>query len=154
MAAKYRLHQQMPNVNGTVLWYAKAAVDNVGNYGTYLRNRYWKTRALQPVMPFIDGKAPKKPRKVKTLMTEDGYMLFWTAPKGSGWKDKAVKYVVYRFEKDEEVNLSDPSKIVSITANTWYRMPYNDGSSKYKYVVTALDRMSNESSGVVKKVNL
>ena len=37
LPAKMRLHQQLPAVKGTVLWYAKAAVDNVGNYGTALR---------------------------------------------------------------------------------------------------------------------
>ena len=53
MNAKYRLHQQMKNVKGTVLWYAKAAVDNVGNYGTALRDYYWRTPVLQPDMSFI-----------------------------------------------------------------------------------------------------
>ena len=50
--AKMKLHRQMKNVQGTVLWYAKAAVDNVGNYGTSLRNNYWRRPALQPLMPF------------------------------------------------------------------------------------------------------
>ncbi len=154
MDAKFKLHRQMPNVGGTVLWYAKAAVDNVGNYGSMLRGKYWRYRALQPTMPFIDDRSPKKPRKVKTAMTDDGFMLFWTAPKGSGWKDKAVKYVVYRFGQDEKVNLSDPSKIVSVTSRTYYKLPYTDGKTKYVYVVTALDRMSNESHGVVAKVKL
>ena len=154
MAAKFRLHRQMPNVSGTVLWYAKAAVDNVGNYGTNLRNNYWRYRALQPTMPFIDNKSPKKPRKVKMVKTDDGPMLFWTEPKGSGWKDKAVKFVVYKFEADEKVNLADVSKIVSMTTKNFYRLPYKDGKTKVTYVVTALDRMSNESDGVAVKVKL
>ena len=154
MAAKFKLHRQMPNVSGTVLWYAKAAVDNVGNYGTNLRNNYWRYRALQPTMPFIDNKSPKKPRKVKMVKTDDGPMLFWTEPKGSGWKDKAVKFVVYKFESDEKVNLADVSKIVSMTTKNFYRLPYKDGKTKVTYVVTALDRMSNESDGVAVKVKL
>ena len=154
MGAKFRLHKQMPNVKGTVLWYAKAAVDNMGNYGSNLRGNYWRYRALQPEMPFIDDKAPAKPKKVKSVMTNSGLVLFWTAPKGSKWKDKAVKYVIYRFGDKEKINLADPSKIVSITTNTHYKLPYNNGSTKYKYVVTALDRMSNESKGVVVKVKL
>ena len=32
--------------------------------------------------------------------------------------DKAVRYVVYRFNNDEKVNLNDPSHIVEITTNT------------------------------------
>ena len=38
LPAKHRLHQQMNNVQGTVLWYAQTAADNVGNIGHTLRN--------------------------------------------------------------------------------------------------------------------
>lgn len=152
--AKYDLHKQMANVDGAVLWYAKAAVDNVGNYSTWLRKNAWKYPALQPSMPFIDKKAPKKVRKVKPVWTEDGYVLFWTAPKGKGWKNEAVKYVVYCFKKGEKVDISDPSKIVAITSNTFYKMNYINGSKKHTFVVTALDRMHNESKMKKKKVKL
>lgn len=152
--AKYALHRQLPNVDGTVLWYAKAAVDNVGNYGTMLRNKYWKTPALQPLMPFIDGKAPKKPRKVKPVWTNDGLILFWQAPKAKKWSDEVTKYVVYKFGKKEKINLDDASKIVKVTSDTKLKLPYTDGTKRYTYVVTSLDRMSNESSGVKKKVKL
>lgn len=149
MPAKYKLHNEMNNVKGTVLWYAKAAVDNIGNYGMVLRNSYWKNPALQPEMPFIDDKAPKKVRKMKVINTEDGPVLFWTAPKGKGWKDEAVKYVVYRFGQGEQVNTNDPSKIVAITYNTFYNIKEN---GRAVYVVTALDRMSNESKGKKKRI--
>ena len=154
MPAKYALHKQMHNVNGTVLWYAKAVVDNVGNYGTMLRNVNWKYPALQPRMPFIDGKAPKKVKKLKPVWTKDGYVLFWTEPKGKNWKDKAVKYVVYRFARNEKVVIDDVTKIVAITTDTYYKLPYDDGKTQYTYVVTALDRMQNESKGSKKKVRL
>ncbi len=154
MPAKYLLHQQMNHVQGTVLWYAKAVVDNTGNYGMALRNAYWRYPALQPLMPFIDKKSPKKPKKVKPVWTHDGYILFWTAPKAKKWDDIANKYVVYRFAKGEKVNFDDPSKIVTITYQTFYRLPYEHGTDQYTYVVTALDRMSNESKGVKKKIKL
>lgn len=152
MPAKYLLHQQMPNVDGTCLWYAKAVVDNVGNYGNVLRNVYWKTPALQPLMPFIDHKAPKKPRKLKTLMIEGDHVLFWTAPRGKGWQDEAVKYVVYRFENGEEINLNNTGNIISVTDKTFCKLIEKQGRSVY--VVTALDKMSNESKGSKKKVKL
>jgi uncharacterized lipoprotein YddW (UPF0748 family) len=154
LPAKMRLHNELPAVKGTVLWYAKATVDNVGNYGSLLRERYWRTPALQPAMPFIDGKAPKKVRKVKPVWTADGYVLFWTAPKGKGWKDEATKYVVYRFGTKEKVNIADAGKIVAITTQPFLKLPYDDGKTKYTYVVTALDRLQNESGAVKKKVKL
>ena len=154
MPAKFALHSQLPNVNGTVLWYAKAAVDNVGNYGTMLRNKYWRYPALQPRMPFIDSKAPKKPKKVKPVWTRDGYILFWTKPNAKHWDDEVHKFVVYRFEKGEKISLDDPTKIVTITDNEYYKLPYVDGKKRYTYVVTSLDRMSNESKAVKKKLKL
>ena len=153
-AAKQQLHEQVPAVQGTVLWYAKAAVDNTGNYGTNLRQQYWRYPALQPQMPFLDKKAPKKPRSLCPVWTNDGYLLFWTAPKAKDWGDEATRYVVYRFAKGEKVNTEDPSHIIAITADTWLKLPYVNGSQKYTYVVTALDRMQNESKGAKKNVKL
>ncbi len=149
LAAKVQLRSQMRNVQGAVLWYAKAAVDNIGNYGTSLRSTYWRYPALQPQMPFIDGKAPKKVRKPKVINTqEDGNVLFWREPKGKGWKNQAVRYVVYRFNNGEPINTEDPSHIVAITPNTFYRLPARSQHSTY--VITALDQLSNESK--IKKV--
>lgn len=154
VAAKHKLHEQCKNVDGTVLWYAKAAVDNYDRYGVFLRNYYWKSPALQPLMPFIDDKAPKKPRKLKTHQNSTNLLLTWMAPKGNGWKDEAVKYVVYQFKPGESVDISDPSHIVSLTNHQSLETVKPAESGKYIYVVTALDRMSNESEIAKKKVKV
>ena len=88
------------------------------------------------------------------MWTADGYILFWIAPKVKDEMDKAVRYVVYRFNNDEKDNLNDPSHIVEITTNTFYKLPYENGKTKYRYVVTALDRLHNESKAVKKKIKL
>ena len=146
MARKMDLHAMMPRVKGTVLWYAKAAVDNVGNYGTKLRTNYWRYPALPPTMKSIDNKAPKKPRKVKVIDIEGQKVLFWTAPKGDGWKDAAVKYAIYRFNQGEKVDVDNTSKLVAITGETHYELPAAAEGSRCVYAVTALDRVQNESS--------
>ena len=113
-----------------------------------LKNVYWKYPALVPQMKYIDGKAPKKVRKMKFLAFEDGIVLFWKAPKGKDWSNKAVKYVVYKFVKGEKINIDDPSKIVAITSDEFYKIPASaiKPGEKHYYVVTALDRLSNESN--------
>ena len=146
MARKMELHTQMPRIKGTVLWYAKAAVDNVGNYGTKLRTNYWRYPALQPTMKSIDSKAPKKPRKVQVIDVEGQKVLFWTAPKGEGWKDAAVKYAIYRFNQGEKVDISNTSKLVAITGETHYELPAAEEGRRCVYAITALDRVQNESS--------
>ena len=154
LPAKMRLHQQMPNVKGTVLWYAKAAVDNVGNYGSTLRDYYWRRPALQPDMSFIDKKTTNKVRGLKRVWTNEGYVLFWTAPKGKNWQTTAIRYVVYQFAKGEKVDINDASKIVAITSNTFWKLPYKDGKTKYTYAVTALNRLQNESKVCKKTIRL
>lgn len=145
--AKFALHREMNNVKGTVLWYAKAVVDNVGNYQNVLRNNYWKHPALQPLMPYIDKDAPNKVKKLKSLLVNGNKVLFWTKPKGKGWKDEAVKYVVYEFSKGEKIDLQKSSHIRAITTDTFYKISSESHESNLAsiFVVTALDRMSNES---------
>ena len=153
LPAKHLLHQQMNNVKGTVLWYAKTAADNVGNIGHTLRDYYWRYPALPPSMPFLDDKAPKAVKSLKFAWTAEGPKLIWKAPKAKKWGDAVEKFVVYRFEKGEKVDLDDASKIVKITCEPQYSVPYVKGS-KATYVVTALDRVGNESKGKKKAVKL
>ena len=154
LIAKMNLERSLPNVSGSCMWYGEVFANNKGNYAEAIHQLYFKHPALQPLMPFIDGKAPGKVKKLKPVWTEDGYILFWTAPKAKSEMDEAVKYVVYRFAKGESVDLDDASHIVTITPDNFYKLPYEDGSERYVYVVTALDRLQNESSAVKKKVKL
>ena len=153
LPAKHRLHGQMKNVKGTVLWYAKTAADNVGNIGHTLRDYYWHYPALPPMMTFMDNKAPKGVGSLKFQWTEQGPVLSWKAPKGKKWGDVANRFVVYRFEKGEKVNLEDASKILMVTYGTSFKVPYVE-NSKPTFVVTALDRVGNESKGKKKAVKL
>ncbi len=154
MERKMNLMRSLPNIDGSCQWYAKAVVDNKGNYATMLQQYYHRYPALQPSMPWIDTKAPKKIRKLTTLWTEDGYMLFWRAPKGTDEMNKARQYVVYRFAEDERIDLDYAENIVAITTTPFYKLPYVDGTTEYTYVVTALDRLHNESKKVKLKVKL
>ena len=127
---------------------------NEGNYATALQQKYHRTPALQPLYPFIDDKAPRAPRSLKAMWMPDGYYLFWTAPKAKGEMDVARNYVVYRFAKGERIDLYDPSHIVAITPLTLFKLPYKARHEEYTYVVTALDRLQNESKGKKVKVKL
>lgn len=151
---KMALERAYQTIGGSCQWPASAVVENAGKYRDALVQEYHKYPALVPVFDFMDDKAPGKVRKVKKVWTEDGYMLFWTAPKAKDEMDRAVQYVVYRFDGKEKVNIDDASHIVAITRNNFYKLPYDDGKTKYRYVVTALDRLYNESKSVSKKVKL
>ena len=151
---KMALERAYQTIGGSCQWPASAVVENAGKYRDALVQEYHKYPALVPVFDFMDDKAPGKVRKVKKVWTEDGYMLFWTPPKAKDEMDRAVQYVVYRFDDKEKVNIDDASHIVAVTRNNFYKLPYKDGKNKYRYVVTALDRLHNESKSVSKKVKL
>lgn len=151
---KMALQRAYQTIGGSCQWPASAVVENAGKYRDALVREYHKYPALMPAFDFMDDQAPGKVRKLKKAWTADGYMLFWTAPKAKDEMDRAVQYVVYRFGAREKVNLDDPSHIVAITRDNFYKMPYENGKTKHRYVVTALDRLHNESKSVGKKVKL
>ncbi len=164
MEAKYALQRGEEGIVGSCQWYSAALVRNEGGYADKLRAGYHAAPALQPLFPFMDDEAPKKVSKLKALWMPDGYYLFWTAPKSKNPNSKKYKlkdrmnevwqYVVYRFEKNEKINLEDPSHIVAVTSQTMLKLPYYKGRTQYIYVVTALDRLHNESKAVKKKIKL
>lgn len=151
---KYDLQRQLPNVQGSCQWYAKAAVDNAG-YAQTLRTVYHRSPALQPLYPWLDKKAPRKVRRPKVVWTSDGPVLFWSAPRRS--KDEMQRprhYVVYAFGPGEKVNTDNPEKIVAITTEPFVRLNYTGGQTRWQFVVTAVDRVGNESKANTKKVKL
>lgn len=151
---KMALERAYQTIGGSCQWYAQVVEDNVGHYRDALTQNYFKYPAIVPAFRFMDKKSPKKVKKLKDVWTSDGLMLFWAAPKAKTEMDKAVQYVVYRFANHEHVDLDDPSHIVKITNMTSCKLPYQDGKTKYRYIVTSLDRLHNESKVVSEKVKL
>lgn len=153
-APKLDLARTTRGIGGNCFWYSAALADNVGNYAYELQEDFHLFPALQPAMPFIDDKAPDKPRKCKAIWMKDGYYLFWTAPKAKREMDRARQYVIYCFRKGEKLNLEKTENILAITNKTLFKLPYQNGKEKFVYVVTALDRLHNESKGRAIKVKL
>ena len=151
---KMKWQRSFQTIGGSCQWPASAVVENLGSYRTQLVSAYHKYPALPPVFSFMDKDAPGKVKKLKPVWTADGYILFWTAPKYTDEMQRAVQYVIYRFEAGQRVNIDDATKIVKVTRNTFYKLPYDNGKKKYTYVVTALDRLHNESKIVKKSIKL
>ena len=151
MRIKYDLQRALAHVQGSCQWYAAAVVNNPGNYRTMLEKVYHSTPALQPLMPFIDSKAPGKPRNVNAATyAMTGTILSWEAPKAKKEMDKARHYVVYRFKQGEKINLNSAENIIAVTQDTRLTLPsVRRGTT---IVVTALDRLHNESKPVKVKL--
>lgn len=154
LTRKMRMERRLPNVGGNCFWPANEILWDNGGVADSLKRNYHRYPALIPAYTHMHNKAPEEVKKLKTEWTADGYILHWQAEQSKTNPELANYFVVYRFDNKETVDLSNPAKIVKITRNCFYKLPYDDGKVKYKYVVTAVDRFHNESSGKSKKVKL
>ena len=151
---KMQLQRSYESIGGSCQWPASAVVDNAGGYATALTNEYHRWLSLQPAFPFIDSNAPDKVRGLNVIRTEKGPVLLWTPPRYKNEMNRPIKYVVYRFSRGEKIDLDDATKIVGFTQNTFFLLANEDGNTKYTFVVTALDRLHNESKGQKQKITL
>ena len=98
------------------------------------------TIAIPPTMPWLGSLAPVAP-DATIVRRGNTASLSWN--KGLNISG-SLKFLVYRFSKNEAINLEDATKIIALTQSNSFNDEVNDGKS-YRYVVTALDRLWNES---------
>ena len=163
----------LPGISGNCYWSGKVLLQNPGNIYTVLEREFQRFPALPPVYPVESepveeegakaarkrartSKPPKANpvRKLKAMWTEDGYILLWRAPKVKEPADEPRFYVIYRFGEDEPVDLENPTRIVGYSSSVYYKLPYEDGTRPYRYVVTSVNRYNAESKAKSKKVKL
>ena len=155
LSRKMHLERNTPAVYGNCFWPGYELMKNTGGIRDSLRNHYQPYPALIPAYLHLHNKNPKDVKDLKTEWTQQGYLLHWKRNGNINNPEAARYFVIYRFANKEKTNLNDPSKIVKITRETSYLLPYDSGKKEYKYVVTSVDRFHNESKkGKSKKVKL
>jgi uncharacterized lipoprotein YddW (UPF0748 family) len=145
LTAKMQLARTLPGVDGNCWWPGYSVMDNVKGIADSLKNNYQKYPALIPAYVHQHSKMPKEVKKLNAKWTPSGYLLYWEQNGNPANPEKAQYYVVYRFGKKEKTDLTNPSKIVCVTRDVFYWLPYDKGKDKYKYIVTSVDRFHNET---------
>ncbi len=151
MPNQIRLNRRTPNVFGNVFFRTKIGVlDNQKGFTDSLKTDFYRYPALHPVMGWKDSIPPDVPQNLRyePFASSGSAALKWESPALAADGDSAIRYVVYRFEKsDIQLNdLESDTNIVAL-AGVNYNIPKTppDINRPYYYVVTALDRNSNES---------
>ena len=98
--------------------------------------------------------SPEEAAQTQSHVDARRLLSLWTAPKAKTEMDAAKFYVIYCFPKGHKIDINSSTYIFAVTSETMYKLPYNFGNEKYTYVVTALDRLQNESKPVKIKVKL
>ncbi|MCC5945440.1 MAG: family 10 glycosylhydrolase [Bernardetiaceae bacterium] len=137
-----------PQVQGSVFYRSKYLIDNPLGIRDTLQNNLFRHKALMPRMAWIDLTPPATPRNLRTFGTAEGIILHWEQPEVYEAMDKATYYAIYRFEKGEVLDFTDPKRIIALhrSESPFFIDKNVEQKAKYYYVVTAIDRMHNESS--------
>ncbi|MCD7976785.1 MAG: family 10 glycosylhydrolase [Tannerellaceae bacterium] len=155
LTEKMKYERMLPHIDGNCFWPANEILWNNQGVADSLKRNYHRYPALIPAYTHMHDRAPEEVKDLKVEWTADGYLLHWKARQSKTNPELASYFVIYRFEDKEVVDPEDPSKIVGITREMKYQLPYEKGKIKYRYVVTAVDRFHNESTkGKIKKVKL
>ena len=154
----WRNRQQIPDqirylrnnarVQGSVFFSSKSLTNNLAGVNDSLRSDFYRYPALQPAMLWLDDVDPNPPKDVMAKALNDCVDISWKAPSPASDGQTAYGYVIYRFKEGEEIRTSEPGNILKISFDA-SQTNFSDFSvspgSRYTYVITAIDRLKNES---------
>lgn len=134
------------NISGNCFWSGDMLLANKNEYKDSLQTAYFKHHAIAPNYPKLSHTAPVKPENVRLELMGSEPKLCWDADKTPKQADKAWYYIVYAIDyKSSVIDQYDPTKIIYVGSETEYTFPEDMNPLHYKYIVTAVNRMQNES---------
>jgi uncharacterized lipoprotein YddW (UPF0748 family) len=143
-----RYNRSTKEITGSIFFSTKSLIINQLGVSDSLQKMY-SVPSLMPTMPWKDKIAPNEPKNVAVKRIADlGLVITWELPDEAKDSEEVYSFVVYRFDENEQVNIENPAKILQIVRNegilNYIDKNFQPGKS-YTYVVTALDRLQNES---------
>jgi hypothetical protein len=149
MPRQIRLNRQYPQIQGSVYFSSKSIMSNPNHIADSLQEDFYRYPSLIPTMPWRDSIAPLPPKELKAKRHLHGIILSWQAPAAAPDGDTAFYYVIYRFNRKQAINTEDPRNILAIYRDkaTSFTDEKVEPGKKYIYLLTAIDRLHNESMG-------
>jgi uncharacterized lipoprotein YddW (UPF0748 family) len=143
------LNRRYAAVHGSMYFSAKSFLQNTNALNEKMSGIY-PYKALIPVMDWLPAQTPSAPAFMSAGgNARNGIVLEW---KDTVSTSSAAYYVIYRFAKDEPVNLDDATRILAVLPRTPYPLQkWTDRNvrrrSTYTYLVTGVGRLHHESEG-------
>lgn len=148
LPTQIRANRIQPAVQGSIFYNTTSLNKNPLGLRDSLRTNLYRYPALIPNMAWKDNIPPPAPQGLTATITSNGVQLRWNRPStGTSELEKIRYYVVYRFANEELTNTSAAQNIRYISPNdtTAYLDAVSNPTLKYTYVITAVDRLHNES---------
>ncbi|MDP3451496.1 MAG: family 10 glycosylhydrolase [Bacteroidales bacterium] len=137
---KMKMVRENPSVHGNI-WWSGTGIAKLQNFSDSLRENYQRFPALTPIYKNIDTIPPKP---VKNIKYKRG-VISWEIHNESDPMNIPFLYAIYLFGKDEIVDINNAEKLIDIVREQNYKIRAARGE---RVVVTALDRLQNESKPV------
>jgi fibronectin type 3 domain-containing protein len=129
------------SANPGFVFYSASSFDKIGRaVKDSLQNNYTKNIAFPPVMSWLDKRAPSAP-SLNVTAKGNKVVLKWEPAE----REDGLRYAVYRFHNNENVDLDRSERIISLQRSTSFTDEEAGDFKQCTYVVTALDRTWNES---------
>lgn len=146
IAKKINLTREEKSIGGNCFWSGDMLLENKNAYKDSIQSVYFKHHAIAPNYPNLSHTAPIKPENVRLEMMGDAPKLCWDADKTQKQLNKVWYYIVYAtLTTNSVIDQYDPTKIVYVGTENEFIIPKDMNPLFYKYVVTAVNRMQNES---------
>jgi uncharacterized lipoprotein YddW (UPF0748 family) len=155
--AAFKIPAEVPNeisylrknlrVQGSIFFSSNSLIHNPLGFTDSLKRNYYRYAALPPQMLWLDSIPPNSPQQFAGKPAVNGVVLTWQTPLPAKDNESVYGYVIYRFDENEKVNIDNPQYILHIqyTAETNYVDTTAKPGKSYLYVLTAIDRLKNES---------
>ena len=142
---KMQLQRSLPAVNGSCQWYAASLVDNPGNYATALSKGLPPLSRLAAPYAFHRRRGPQESAATEGRMDVRRTHALLDRAQGQALHGRGAAVCRLSLCPGRKDRYVRPVAHCRRDAAYYYKLPYNDGRTKYTYVVTALDRLQNES---------
>jgi uncharacterized lipoprotein YddW (UPF0748 family) len=153
ISSQLKYNVTRPGIKGDIMFrMANFDEEKAGDVVNEINTRLWTRPVLIPVMEWKGTKTPASPVKALADKLPGGVSITWEDN-----DPDTVYYAVYRFDKDENINiaLSGAGKnlVATVRKTDNSRQMFFDSTisnaSEVTYAISALDRLHNKSKGLV-----
>jgi uncharacterized lipoprotein YddW (UPF0748 family) len=152
MPRQLKLNRQNPNtIQGSIFFRTGNLTQNVLGIRDSLMQNFYQKPALLPTMSWKPTTALPSPTNVTVGQNTEGVRLTWTRPSiGTAELSKIRGYVIYRFLDNASIDITKGEAIQFISPNdsTIFidKNANASGRRQYTYVITAFNRLYDEST--------
>jgi uncharacterized lipoprotein YddW (UPF0748 family) len=143
------LNRRLNNIKGNVFFNTSSLLKNPLGLEDSLRNNYYKYFALTPQINSNVGSILQPPFNPACQNLNGQILLNWLKQGNNLSTDTALYFVIYRFGKHDQIDISHNDKIADViyaTETRWVDTQHAANTQGITYVITSLDKSGNESN--------